>query len=247
MNRSLKLSFVSVTTLFGAAIVVACSSAPTAEDTTGGAALSNDVATLAKAPIVPSGCNAPHKAAVGGHAQASCFSVHLDSTTIAHPAVVHGQATTTPSGFGPADLQSAYNLPASFAPDSTVAVVDAQDNPNAEADLAVYRKQYGLPGLHHGERLLQEGRPERHVDRPADGQTVTGRARSRSTSTWSRPRARAARSCSSRPTARTTTTSRPASTRPSPSAPRRSPTATAGTRTAAHSRMRPTTPTPASS
>jgi N-acetylneuraminic acid mutarotase len=52
----------------------------------------------------------------------------------------------TPNGYGPADLQSAYNLPsATGGADQTVAIVDAFDNPNAESDLAVYREQYGLP------------------------------------------------------------------------------------------------------
>ena len=48
-----------------------------------------------------------------------------------------------PAGWGPADLQSAYQLPA-FAGTPTVAIVDAYDNPNAEANLATYRAQYGL-------------------------------------------------------------------------------------------------------
>ena len=53
---------------------------------------------------------------------------------------------TTPSGYGPSDLQSAYNLPSATAGSGeTVAVVDAYDDPNAEADLQVYRAQYGLP------------------------------------------------------------------------------------------------------
>ncbi|MEU6850800.1 S53 family peptidase [Actinacidiphila alni] len=50
-----------------------------------------------------------------------------------------------PSGFGPADLQSAYGLPSSGGSGATVAIVDAYDNPNAEADLATYRSTYGLP------------------------------------------------------------------------------------------------------
>nr|WSX81738.1 carboxypeptidase regulatory-like domain-containing protein [Streptomyces sp. NBC_00899] len=50
-----------------------------------------------------------------------------------------------PSGYGPADLHSAYGLPATGTGTPTVAVVDAYDDPNAEADLAVYRAQYGLP------------------------------------------------------------------------------------------------------
>jgi subtilase family serine protease len=52
--------------------------------------------------------------------------------------------TTSPPGYGPADLQSAYKLPASRGAGQTVAVVDAGDDPNAEADLAVYRATYGL-------------------------------------------------------------------------------------------------------
>ncbi|MEU1622481.1 kelch repeat-containing protein [Streptomyces sp. NPDC005722] len=50
-----------------------------------------------------------------------------------------------PEGFGPADLRGAYGLPAGGGAGRTVAVVDAFDNPDAEADLAVYRAQYGLP------------------------------------------------------------------------------------------------------
>ncbi|WP_307795323.1 Kelch repeat-containing protein [Actinacidiphila acididurans] len=50
-----------------------------------------------------------------------------------------------PTGYGPADLQSAYGLPADGGAGQTVAIVDAYDDPNAEADLAVYRSQYGLP------------------------------------------------------------------------------------------------------
>ncbi|GAA2657534.1 peptidase S8 [Streptomyces lunalinharesii] len=50
-----------------------------------------------------------------------------------------------PSGYGPSDLQSAYNLPQSGGSGQTVAIVDANDDPNAEQDLATYRSQYGLP------------------------------------------------------------------------------------------------------
>lgn len=50
-----------------------------------------------------------------------------------------------PSGYGPSDLQSAYNLPSSTAGSGqTVAIVDAFDDPTAEADLGVYRSQFGL-------------------------------------------------------------------------------------------------------
>lgn len=48
-------------------------------------------------------------------------------------------------GLDPQDLQSAYKIPSSGGEDQTVAVVDAYGYSTAEADLATYRKQYGLP------------------------------------------------------------------------------------------------------
>jgi subtilase family serine protease len=55
------------------------------------------------------------------------------------------QATAAPSGYGPADLQSAYKLAGTSSGGRTVAIVDAYNDPTAEADLGVYRSQYGLP------------------------------------------------------------------------------------------------------
>jgi subtilase family serine protease len=52
---------------------------------------------------------------------------------------------SSPGGYNPADLQSAYKLPSSTAGSGqTVAIVDAYDDPNAESDLGVYRSQFGL-------------------------------------------------------------------------------------------------------
>jgi subtilase family serine protease len=53
----------------------------------------------------------------------------------------------TPNGYAPTDLQTAYGLTSDSKNNGngrTVAVVDAYDDPNAEADLNVYRSQYGL-------------------------------------------------------------------------------------------------------
>ena len=50
-----------------------------------------------------------------------------------------------PSGYGPADLRSAYNMTGSGTSLFTIAIVDAYGYDNAEADLGVYRSQYGLP------------------------------------------------------------------------------------------------------
>jgi subtilase family serine protease len=49
-----------------------------------------------------------------------------------------------PSGLTPTDLIDAYSIPKSTST-ATVAIIDAQDDPEAEADLGVYRKQFGLP------------------------------------------------------------------------------------------------------
>jgi len=68
------------------------------------------------------------------------------NSLIVTDAAGHPLATTTPAGYGPADLQSAYALPSATAGAlQTVAIVDAYNDPYAESDLAVYRSQYGLP------------------------------------------------------------------------------------------------------
>ncbi|HEX3790843.1 MAG TPA: carboxypeptidase regulatory-like domain-containing protein [Pseudonocardiaceae bacterium] len=74
--------------------------------------------------------------------KASCLLVlrtDVTRSTGVHPAI-------TPTGYGPADLDSAYSLPSATAGSgASVAIVDAFGYPTAEADLAVYRAQYGLP------------------------------------------------------------------------------------------------------
>jgi subtilase family serine protease len=54
-------------------------------------------------------------------------------------------ATRGPVGYGPDDLQAAYGVAGMRAHGRTVAIVDAYDDPKAEADLAAYRDAYGLP------------------------------------------------------------------------------------------------------
>jgi hypothetical protein len=50
-----------------------------------------------------------------------------------------------PAGYGPADLRAAYSITGSGSASYTIAIVDAGGYANAEADLAVYRAQFGLP------------------------------------------------------------------------------------------------------
>ncbi len=83
-------------------------------------------------------------AAPAGTGFMSCNALKV--TSVVERAAAKGvNPNATPSGFGPSDLLSAYNLPANGGAGQTVAIVDAMDNPNAAADLATYRAQYGLP------------------------------------------------------------------------------------------------------
>ena len=87
--------------------------------------------------FVRAGCQTPQP----GAAPMVCFAWQSEGDTAAD-ATSNG---LSPRGYGPADLASAYNVPPTLAPRSTVAIVDAMDDPNAEADLAVYRAAFGLP------------------------------------------------------------------------------------------------------
>jgi subtilase family serine protease len=63
-------------------------------------------------------------------------------------------------GYGPSQLQSAYNLTSASAADGagrTIAVVDAFDDPTAAADLATYRSAAGLPAVPSFKKLNQNG------------------------------------------------------------------------------------------
>ena len=81
---------------------------------------------------VSAACGAPS----AGHAQ--CFALRVTGGS-------HLSSFAGPSGYHPTDLQSAYALTGATGIGQTVAIVDAFDDPNAEADLGVYRAQFGLP------------------------------------------------------------------------------------------------------
>jgi len=76
--------------------------------------------------------------------------------TAAHPTAqtVRPDAIPAGNGYGPSQFQAAYNLTAASAADgsgTTVAVVDAYNDPTAAADLAAYRAAAGLPALTSGQ------------------------------------------------------------------------------------------------
>jgi len=74
----------------------------------------------------------------------------------AHPTAqtVRPNAIPSGNGYGPSQFQAAYNLTAASAADgsgTTVAVVDAYNDPTAASDLATYRSAAGLPALTSGQ------------------------------------------------------------------------------------------------
>ncbi|MEO6912740.1 MAG: peptidase S8 [Candidatus Baltobacteraceae bacterium] len=75
-----------------------------------------------------------------------CFALQRTDAGDAAAYYFPGQRTqsTSVSGYGPSDLLSAYKLSASGGSGQTVAIVDAYNDPNAEADLGVYRAHFGL-------------------------------------------------------------------------------------------------------
>ncbi|HZD74267.1 MAG TPA: S53 family peptidase [Actinomycetota bacterium] len=64
-----------------------------------------------------------------------------------HPLRVRPGASASPTGLSPATIKSVYNFPTSMTAGAgtTIAIVDAFNDPTAESDLAVFSSQYGLP------------------------------------------------------------------------------------------------------
>jgi subtilase family serine protease len=60
---------------------------------------------------------------------------------------VFSNASTSPAGLNPANIKSAYNFSNSLTvgAGTTIAIVDAYDDPNAASDLSVFSNTYGLP------------------------------------------------------------------------------------------------------
>ncbi len=56
-------------------------------------------------------------------------------------------ATTSPTGYGPAQFHGAYSLPTTASSLRTIAIVDAYDDPTIRNDLSVYSQTYGIPDL----------------------------------------------------------------------------------------------------
>src|SRR4051812_21216008 len=102
------------------------------------------VGTVTAAPAATAAHPFHHACSTPSAGKASCHALVRGDVATSEAAVKRHAAT--PSGLTPSNLQSAYKLPSSTAGSGqTVAIVDAYDDPTAEADLGVYRSQFGLP------------------------------------------------------------------------------------------------------
>ena len=111
-------------------------------------------------------CGSPAR----GHA--SCFALQrtdsaarsanqrMNSALSAARAAGRAAAASTPSGLSPAQIQSAYRLSGLKSGGRTVAIVDAYHDPTAASRPRDLPQPVRAAGL-QGQRLLQEGQPER--------------------------------------------------------------------------------------
>ncbi|HWB65721.1 MAG TPA: S8 family serine peptidase [Mycobacteriales bacterium] len=105
----------------------------------------------------------------GHNGRVGCFAIRVDHKRRHHH---HHRRrrhrhVAAPSGYGPAALASAYHLPAATAGSGqTVAIVDAFDDPNAEHDLGVYRRQFGLPTCTTANHCFRKVDQAGHTDYP---------------------------------------------------------------------------------
>lgn len=59
-------------------------------------------------------------------------------------------ASASPSGYGPTQFRTGYNLTAAGSSSTTIGIVDAYDDPNIESDLGVYSTHFSLPACTTG-------------------------------------------------------------------------------------------------
>jgi subtilase family serine protease len=82
--------------------------------------------------------------AVCGHAAGLYAQCHAHVVTDQFGQVI-ASAKPPISGYAPSQLRDAYKITTDGSSSTIIAIVDAFGYPNAEADLAVYRAQWGLP------------------------------------------------------------------------------------------------------
>ena len=93
---------------------------------------------------------APAAAAAGQSQRPVCPGPANAGSALCHARVVtdaHGApaATAGPTGYGPAQFRTAYNLPGAAPAPQTIAIVDAYDSGTIASDLNAYSATFGLP------------------------------------------------------------------------------------------------------
>src|ERR1700722_14069657 len=118
-------------------------------------------ASFASSPLPSSDYSVRHACAPPSPGRASCMALQLVPRTPVAAAQTHPLAAATPGdapsvtiaegafGLTPSDIHSAYELPAEAPSEQTIALVDAYDDPTAEADLKSYDEAFKLPACTH--------------------------------------------------------------------------------------------------
>ncbi|WP_323748142.1 hypothetical protein [Catenulispora rubra] len=106
----------------------------------------------------------------------SCFALKRNGIhPVAAPASAAPNAIPGGVGYGPSQLQSAYNLTSAAASNGagrTIAIVDAFDDANAASDLAAYRSAAGLPAANFT-KVNQNGQTSPLPSAPPSGDDWT--------------------------------------------------------------------------
>ncbi|HEX3955165.1 MAG TPA: putative Ig domain-containing protein [Trebonia sp.] len=111
---------------------------------------------MAATPTATVSASSHFKFACGDSFKPGKFNCMVIKNTSVHPNAQTVQPDAIPSGngYGPSQFQAAYGLTsasASLGAGTTVAVVDAYNDPTAASDLATYRSAAGLPALTSGQ------------------------------------------------------------------------------------------------
>jgi subtilase family serine protease len=105
----------------------------------------------------------------------ACFALRRDGI---RPISAAASPNAIPSGYGygPSQLQAAYNMTSASASDGsgrTIAIVDAYDDANAAGDLAAYRSAAGLPAVPSFKKVNQNGATSPLPSAPPSGDDWT--------------------------------------------------------------------------
>ncbi|HTY96544.1 MAG TPA: S53 family peptidase [Solirubrobacteraceae bacterium] len=138
-------------------LTLACATGASLLPATAALADAASVTAATASPLAPGNYETRDVCAVPEPGRASCMASLLVARSTAARAHLHplGLAATSqpqaPSptagdfGLRPQDLHAAYSLPTTAVSAQTVAIVDAYNDPAAEADLAAYDEEFSLP------------------------------------------------------------------------------------------------------